>query len=344
MSSNLEKLQQMIALANDGLSREEFVQNFAVIIDLIKKLQASTKETMDALDTKYADKVTELTNRLTSVGEQELAHTKQMAVEYCASELQKMLLKIDQRLSEIKDGEDADETIIADKVSTQVLEDLKPLIPTIEAIEQDLPKLGTQIRDGLELLQGEERLDISAIKGLAEKLNRIDQSFRGEVGGGGGSGLLMSLGLLTTPALDQVPIGDGTGKYTFIDKASLGSGLPTQTGNSGKYLTTDGSSASWATVTGGSGITRSVNSISSPTTAGATASTDYVYLITGTTTLTLPTAIGNTNQYEVIRKGTNTVTIATTAGQTINGSGSALLTIQNQSLTLQSDGSNWQIK
>jgi len=32
--------------------------------------------------------------------------------------------------------------------------------------------------------------------------------------------------------------------------------IPDQTGNNGKYLTTDGSSLSWATVTGGSGLSQ----------------------------------------------------------------------------------------
>ena len=38
---------------------------------------------------------------------------------------------------------------------------------------------------------------------------------------------------------------------TFQTTAYTGPGLPTQTGNSGKYLTTDGSALSWATVAGG---------------------------------------------------------------------------------------------
>lgn len=37
----------------------------------------------------------------------------------------------------------------------------------------------------------------------------------------------------------------------YLDSLSVGSGLPDQTGNSGKYLTTDGTDASWATLAGG---------------------------------------------------------------------------------------------
>jgi len=96
------------------------------------------------------------------------------------------------------------------------------------------------------------------------------------------------------------------------------------------------------TVTGG--ITRTVTSISAPTTAGATASTDYVYLVSGTTTLTLPTAVGNTNRYTVKNVDASlTTTIATTSAQTIDGSASATLPVSNTSVDLISNGSNWAI-
>lgn len=94
---------------------------------------------------------------------------------------------------------------------------------------------------------------------------------------------------------------------------------------------------------GGSSYSRSFNTISSPATAGSSASTDYWYFVTGTTTLTLPTAVGNTNIYSVKNTGVATVTIATTSAQTIDGSTTASLPVANTTLTLVSDGSNWQI-
>ena len=114
----------------------------------------------------------------------------------------------------------------------------------------------------------------------------------------------------------------------------------TTAGVSTKFLAEDGV---YRTPAGGSGITRSVNSISAPATAGATASTDYVYFVSGTTTLTLPTAVGNTNQYTVKNTGVTTVTIATTSAQTIDGSASVTLPVSNTSLTLISDNANWRI-
>lgn len=93
----------------------------------------------------------------------------------------------------------------------------------------------------------------------------------------------------------------------------------------------------------GSGIMRSVNSISSNTNAAALAATDYVYLCSGTITLTLPTAVNNTNLYTVKNVGSGTVTVATTSAQTIDGASSLSLIEKYQAYTLISDNSNWNI-
>lgn len=115
----------------------------------------------------------------------------------------------------------------------------------------------------------------------------------------------------------------------------------TAAGTSGQVLISNGTSApTWGTVTG---FTRVVSSVNSATVAGSAANTDYVYLVSGTTTVTLPAAAGNTNLYTIKRVGTNTVSIATTAG-TIDGSASPItITRQYVSLTLVSDGTNWNI-
>lgn len=181
----------------------------------------------------------------------------------------------------------------------------------------------------------------------------------------------------------------------FRQIAGSGLALPSQAGNSGKYLTTDGSALSWATVSGsgdvatdaiwdakgdlavgtgantaskltvgtdghvlsadsseptglkwipagsGSGITRSVSSVAVNTNAGSTASTDYVYFVSGTTTITLPTAVGNSNRYTIKNVGSGVVTIATTSAQTIDGGTTASLIVQYTSIDLISNGSNW---
>jgi hypothetical protein len=154
---------------------------------------------------------------------------------------------------------------------------------------------------------------------------------------------------------------NGTHQNITIQPGTTASGTQPLQFNSGPVLTTpeDGSveydgTHYWATIgstryqldqqSAGSGITRSISSISSATNAGAAASTDYVYLVSGTTTLTLPTAASNTNRYTVTNTGTNTVTVATTSSQTIDGSSTATLPIANMSLDFVSNGSNWVVE
>lgn len=93
----------------------------------------------------------------------------------------------------------------------------------------------------------------------------------------------------------------------------------------------------------GSGINRMIQAVAVNTNAGSTALTDYVYLVSGTTTITLPAAAGNGNLYTIKRVGTGTVTINTTGGATIDGSASIPLYVQYVSVDLISDGVNWNV-
>lgn len=98
-----------------------------------------------------------------------------------------------------------------------------------------------------------------------------------------------------------------------------------------------------ASTGGGGGSVRSINSVSTPTTAGSTSGTDYVYLVSGTTTITLPTAVGNTNLYTIKNVGTGVVTINTTSSQTIDGSLTVSMPVQYTAVDLISDTANWNV-
>lgn len=99
-----------------------------------------------------------------------------------------------------------------------------------------------------------------------------------------------------------------------------------------------------ATGGGGGGMVRSINNIAISTAAGSASGTDYVYLCTGTLTLTLPDATAsNTNLYTVKNVGTGVVTIDTTSAQTIDGSPTVIMPVQYTSVDLISDTANWDI-
>lgn len=70
-----------------------------------------------------------------------------------------------------------------------------------------------------------------------------------------------------------------------------------------------------------------------------------VVLASGNIIVTLPTAVGNDYYYTVKKTDSagNTITLATTSSQTIDGGSSATLKVQYASITLISDGSNWNV-
>lgn len=190
-----EKLQEMLKLLNDGISKQDFVKNFDIVIKLVKDLKNYN--------------VTEL-NAIKSV----LVSNFEKLKETTLSDIENLKTKVVKKLSEVKDGEKSepgengvspDPRQVAELASKQALEAIKPLIPTIEDIEQDLPKLGAFIRDGLELLQGEERLKIEAILGLREELDELKKLRTQTLGGGGFSRLALNMAFID----DETPTNSG---------------------------------------------------------------------------------------------------------------------------------------
>jgi hypothetical protein len=168
---------------------------------------------------------------------------------------------------------------------------------------------------------------------VTTKNNTLDDSSgNATIAGLAGTGSRMvvasSAGLLSTQALPSA---------SFITSI-------TTTGTSGAATVASGvlNIPQYSGGSGGSGITRSIASVSTATTAGATAATDYVYLVSGITTLTLPTAVSNLNKYTVKNTGSNAVTVATTSSQQIDGTTTITLNPLD-SVDLISNGTNWYI-
>lgn len=159
-------------------------------------------------------------------------------------------------------------------------------------------------------------------------------------------------------------------KDVFVTGGTYNNGTVTFTNNSGGtfnvsgFSTSTGTSFTGGTVSGATNFTdgltantisattylnlpassvKSINSVSGNTNAGSNQNTDYIYFATNTITITLPTAISNTNSYVIKNVGTGRITINTTSSQTIDGSLTALINVQYLSLTLISDGANWNI-
>ena len=132
-----------------------------------------------------------------------------------------------------------------------------------------------------------------------------------------------------------------TGDLYYRDSSGYFVRLPI--GSSTNVLTVSGGLPTWAPASGG-GSTRSIATISTNTSAGSTSGTDYVYFISTTgVTLTLPTAVSNTNRYTVKNTATDVVSIATTSAQTIDATVAPITLVPEQSIDIVSDNTNWQI-
>lgn len=194
MNDKFQKVQDLIKITNEGLTRKEFLDNFKILIDFVKKLQANFQIEVGNLDTKYAEIVKSIQEDTTA----NLQESKQIALTFCKQEMATMMKLVEKRMAEIKDGKDgkdADVILVAEKASEMALTELLPQIPTIESIEADLPKLGEKIRDGLELLPEGEKLRIDAIEKLEERLKELEKKIVQKntvfVGGGGGGGRIV---------------------------------------------------------------------------------------------------------------------------------------------------------
>jgi len=90
---------------------------------------------------------------------------------------------------------------------------------------------------------------------------------------------------------------------------------------------------------GGSGITRSIVVTSGNTNAGATVDVDYVYLIAGAHTITMPTAVSNNNRYTLKNNHSSGVTV-NGGGANIDGTATISLA-PSSSIDMISNGTNW---
>lgn len=140
---------------------------------------------------------------------------------------------------------------------------------------------------------------------------------------------LMSANMTIYPLINNTyNLGDGSAYWQdgFISRVNV---------NSTAYI--DGGVAGQVTL--GGGLATPLTAVAAPYNIGAADSTILVF---GTTTVTLPSVVGiSGRQYTIKNAGSNTVTVATTSSQTIDGHSTISLTLQNEAVTVQSDGSQW---
>jgi hypothetical protein len=177
----LDKFQKILKEALDraksDIDPEDVKKIFETMLQMKQGLMADAQKLKEAHDSVMA--------MLESKVEKGMSESEQKMMDTMKSEMEKMMKMCEDKMATMKNGEDgaagmdADEEAMMQQMHQPIVDDV------VSRVEKDLPQLGTAIRDGLELLTGDERLDKSAIKGLDEELKKITDVASTKSSGGG---------------------------------------------------------------------------------------------------------------------------------------------------------------
>ena len=163
------KQELLASMLEESLTRSEFKELANKLIEVVKSVKDNNLKEIDsmkkAVDT-YSGTISSTSDANFKGLKEEIDGLVKNHTSMSSNAIAGKIKELDDKIATIKNGKDADETTIVDKV----LELIK--IPTIEEIKDDLPIMGEEVRDSLELLKGDERIDASAIKGLKKLLEK----------------------------------------------------------------------------------------------------------------------------------------------------------------------------
>jgi len=165
----LKKLKELLTIVNEGISNEDFVKSFNKVIEFVKKI--------DARNIKEFERLTQTITSLSKKLEKDGSETNDKLQRQITAELESLLRRfsskskeLDIKMSEIKNGEDADE----EKIVKDVLSQIK------------LPEYKETVLDGEEEIRKKILpLEIEDIDGLQEELDKIKKQSSFISGGGG---------------------------------------------------------------------------------------------------------------------------------------------------------------
>jgi hypothetical protein len=235
---------------------------------------------------------------------------KKLGIEGMSADEQMAMVIALQKSAEEKSKQARDQTI--GKSAELVIQGLKKIKSDIETRFSELNttiqskvtslqdgKDGRDGKDGKDGLDGKQGLQgtngqngrdgrdgVDGIDGISVTSARID--FDGSLIIGLSSGVELNVGEVVAPDLAErikvITNGGGTSQSVIDTLASLQTQInaliPSQTGNSGKYLTTNGTSTSWATITGSLSYQGTWNaSTNTPTLASSTGTKNYYYVV-----------------------------------------------------------------
>lgn len=193
----IQKLESILKLVDESVTRDEFVQSFELVLKAVQDIKKSNETEWTLIHSAMQM----LEKKLRDSNDTNLGSVK----EQLNTAIQSHILRIQEKIDNVKDGVDG--LPGRDGKDGRDGADAKPADEDalVRKIELDLPKLGAATRDGLELLQGDDRLKATAISGLEEELAKMRDQIVGARSSGGTSaaGVQYALGNIVkneTPA------------------------------------------------------------------------------------------------------------------------------------------------
>lgn len=310
---------KVLARGISNVQKDERPQKLA---EQLTKAQEDNKASVEELHESFAEKIKELQQQVTEAESRGTALTK----DETASILEQLAEAQETFLTELTKLTSKD-TSLEEEIA-HLTDELTSIYGLISGLEAATPSIEVHTSDLEEIRKTSVESQNTALKALEQSLNNRINSIQQHGGGNANRSILVG--------------GDPKTLQYFTDinlKAGAGTTISYAANQTTKYtditITATGS---------GSGITRSIQSVAINTAAAAAPSIDYVYLASGTITITLPTSVGNSNLYTIKNIGAGTVTIATTGGETIDGSANLILPLQFTSVDLISNNSgNWDL-
>jgi len=208
--------------------------------------------------------------------------------------------------------------VMQKKVDAQLVE-IQGMIPEKgdkgdKGLDGKQGKDGRDGKDGKDGINGKDGVD--GKDGVSVTDAKID--FDGSLVITLSTGQEINVGEVVAPELQE--------KIKLVTSGGAGTVLPSQTGNANKYLKTDGTALSWATVSSSSGTVTSVGtsgSVNGITLTGGPITSSGTVTLGGTLDLSSPPAIGGTTP------STGTFTTLTAQTEVLKGTGQNLVTYSN---------------
>lgn len=207
----LQRVANMIKAIDSGaVQPDELAKVIKVIGDVIKNNYSLIQQNInnEVLSLKNdISKVVGTIRQLENKTDSAIGEVSGKAQQFSLSEVSKMASKLESDMAKMHDmmPEMPDITSLETRITELENEEEMDM-------EEELPKYGVQVRDSLELLQNDERLDIKAIKGI----DKLEKSIEKLKGGniqmyGGGRGIDISIDGTNKGLTKYVNLIGGTG-------------------------------------------------------------------------------------------------------------------------------------